>query len=94
MAPVAFGGYVLYGGLFDPWFTVFSYLKVILFKATATAAAGILVLVDEEFMPPRTSHSAPGWRGPATGRRAAPARRPRRGVRPPPRDEGGRPAVR
>ncbi len=66
LAPVALGGYVLYGGLFDPWFTVFSYLKAILFKATATAAAGILVLVDEELMPARTTHPGPGWRGPAT----------------------------
>jgi hypothetical protein len=66
LAPVALGGYVLYGGLFDPWFTVSSYLKAILFKAAATAAAGILVLVDEEIMPARTTHPAPGWRAPAT----------------------------
>jgi hypothetical protein len=65
LAPVALGGYVLYGGLFDPWFTVSSYLKAILFKAAATAAAGILVLVDEEIVPARPTHPGPGWRDPA-----------------------------
>jgi hypothetical protein len=65
VAPVALGGYVLYGGLFDPWFTVSSYLKAILFKAAATAAAGILLLVDQEIIPGRTTRPGPGWRGPA-----------------------------
>ncbi len=64
LAPGALGGYVLYGGLFDPWFTVFSYLKAILFKAAATAAAGILLLVEEEAMPVRSTRPGPGWRGP------------------------------
>src|SRR5262249_1329329 len=66
LALVGLGSYVLYGGLFDPWFTVSSYLKAILFKAAATAAAGILVLVDEEIMPSRPAHSTPGWWSPAT----------------------------
>lgn len=42
------GYYVLYGDLFNPWFTVFSYLKGVVLKATAVVAAGILVLIFEE----------------------------------------------
>ncbi len=42
------GSLVLYGNLFDPWFTAFSYLKGAILKATAVVAAGILVLAYEE----------------------------------------------
>ncbi len=42
------GAYVLYGGLFDPWFTAFSYLKAAVLKATAVISAGIMVLLYEE----------------------------------------------
>ncbi len=38
------GAGVLYAGVFNPWFTVFSYLKWFLFKAATITAAGILVL--------------------------------------------------
>jgi len=40
--------YVLYGDLFNPWFTVFSYLKGAILKVTAVVAAGILALMVRE----------------------------------------------
>ncbi len=42
------GLYVLYGDLFDPWFTAFSYLKGAILKSAVLVAAGILVLVAQE----------------------------------------------
>jgi hypothetical protein len=42
------GSYILYGDLFNPWFTVFSYLKGAILKGTAVVAAGILVLIFAE----------------------------------------------
>lgn len=45
------GYYVVYGDLFNPWFTVFSYLKGAILQATAMMAAGILVLIFEEIFP-------------------------------------------
>jgi glucan phosphoethanolaminetransferase (alkaline phosphatase superfamily) len=52
---------LLYGDIFNPWFTAFSYLKGILLKITTIVAAGALVLVFEEFRPP-ASISLPGVR--------------------------------
>ncbi len=66
LAPVALGGYILYGGLFDPWFTALSYVKAILCKAAATAVAGILALVTEDLKPAPTIRPAPRWRGATT----------------------------
>jgi hypothetical protein len=66
-APVALALVILYGGLFDPWFTVFSYLKGGLMKALAVVAAAVLVLLIEEYRP------APGARaGPTPGGAWAP----------------------
>ncbi|MFQ5542153.1 MAG: sulfatase-like hydrolase/transferase, partial [Candidatus Binatia bacterium] len=39
------GYYVVYGDLFNPWFTVFSYFKGAIVKITAVIAAGIQVLI-------------------------------------------------
>jgi len=49
--------YVLYGDLFNPWFTVFSYLKGAILKATAVVAAGILALIFREFISSETKAS-------------------------------------
>ena len=44
-----FAGYLLlYGDLFNPWFSAFSYLKSILLKISTLVVAGALVLVFEE----------------------------------------------
>lgn len=48
---VLLGSYVLYGGLFDPWFTALSYLKGALLKTAAAVAAGTLALILEEIVP-------------------------------------------
>ncbi len=48
VASAALGTGVLFGGWFNPWFTVFSYLKWLLFKAATVTGAGILVLAREE----------------------------------------------
>jgi glucan phosphoethanolaminetransferase (alkaline phosphatase superfamily) len=45
------GSLVLYGNLFDPWFTAFSYLKGAILKVMAVVAAGILVLVFDALFP-------------------------------------------
>ena len=45
------GSYILYGELFNPWFTVFSHLKGAILKGTVLVAAGILVLIFEEIFP-------------------------------------------
>lgn len=58
---VLLGSYVLYGGLFDPWFTALSYLKGALLKTAAVVAAGTLALILEEIVP--------------AGERISPARR-------------------
>ena len=42
---------LLYGDLFNPWFTVFSYFKGILLKIITVIAAGTLVLVFEALFP-------------------------------------------
>jgi hypothetical protein len=42
------GYLLLYGDLFNPWFTAFSYFKGILLKTITIVAAGTLVLVFEE----------------------------------------------
>jgi hypothetical protein len=49
--------YVLYGDLFNPWFTVFSYIKGAILKVTAVVAAGILVLMVREFVSSETKAS-------------------------------------
>ncbi len=66
LGSVWLGFYVLYGDLFDPWFTAFSYLKGAILKATAFVAAGVMVLAVEEFFPvPSRSSPRPGrhWFG-------------------------------
>jgi hypothetical protein len=45
---VVFACYIIYGNLFNPWFTVFSYLKGALLKSTAVLGAGILTLAATE----------------------------------------------
>src|SRR5918996_292573 len=47
-ATVVFGYYIVYGNLFNPWFTVFSYIKGALLKSTAVLGAGILTLAVTE----------------------------------------------
>ena len=42
---------LLYGDLFNPWFTAFSYLKAILLKISTIITAGALVLLYEEVAP-------------------------------------------
>ncbi|MGH7353622.1 MAG: sulfatase-like hydrolase/transferase [Candidatus Rokuibacteriota bacterium] len=44
---------VLFGGLFNAWFTVFSYLKWFLLKTAAVIAAGIVTLAVDELRLPR-----------------------------------------
>ena len=45
------GDYVLlYGNLFNPWFTAFSYLKSILLKISTIVTAGALLLIFEEVL--------------------------------------------
>jgi glucan phosphoethanolaminetransferase (alkaline phosphatase superfamily) len=41
---------LLYGNIFNPWFSAFSYLKGILLKITTIVAAGSLVLISEELI--------------------------------------------
>lgn len=56
-----FAAYVLlYGDLFNPWFTAFSYLKSILLKILTLVIAGALVLVFEEVISAETTRS-PGF---------------------------------
>jgi glucan phosphoethanolaminetransferase (alkaline phosphatase superfamily) len=50
---------LLYGDLFNPWFTAFSYLKSILLKISTLISAGTLVLVIEE-VTSSESVSSPG----------------------------------
>lgn len=50
MAILLLAIYVLYGDLFNPWFTVFSYLKGAILKVSAVVAAGILALMVREFI--------------------------------------------
>ena len=57
MASLLLAIYVLYGDLFNPWFTVFSYLKGAILKATAVVAAGILALMVREFVSSETKAS-------------------------------------
>lgn len=45
LAPVLLGYLVVYGDLFNPWYTVFSYLKGAMLKIAAVIAAGIQVLI-------------------------------------------------
>jgi hypothetical protein len=49
-ATVILAYYIVYGNLFNPWFTVFSYLQGALLKATAFLAAGILTLAATELL--------------------------------------------
>ena len=42
---------VLYGDIFDPWFTAFSYLKGAILKTSAIVVSGALVLLIEEILP-------------------------------------------
>ena len=44
---------LLYGDLFNPWFTTFSYLKSILLKISTLIIAGTLVLLFEEVTSPK-----------------------------------------
>jgi len=54
---------LLYGDLFNPWFTAFSYLKSILLKVSTIVTAGALVLLFEEvFLIERRLPSRSGWR--------------------------------
>ena len=56
----AFIGYVLlYGDLFNPWFSAFSYLKSILLKISTLVVAGVLVLVFEAVISAE-KHFVPG----------------------------------
>ncbi len=57
MASLLLAIYVLYGDLFNPWFTVFSYLKGAILKVTAVVAAGILALMVREFISSETKAS-------------------------------------
>ncbi|HEV8673074.1 MAG TPA: sulfatase-like hydrolase/transferase [Methylomirabilota bacterium] len=50
-ADLAIGVVVLLGALFNPWFTVFSYLKGAILKAVAVVAAGLLVLLWDDTWP-------------------------------------------
>ncbi len=58
------GNYILlYGDLFNPWFTAFSYLKSILVKVSTIITAGALVLIFEElFSSERVLFSGSGKR--------------------------------
>jgi hypothetical protein len=47
---VIVGYLLLYGDLFNPWFSAFSYLKSILLKISTLVVAGALVLVFEEII--------------------------------------------
>jgi hypothetical protein len=69
LGSLGLASYVVFGDLFDPWFTVLSYVKGIMLKAACVAAAGGLALMVEgrAFRPGRPS---PGRRG---GMRAAAA---------------------
>jgi Sulfatase len=53
-ATVVFAYYIIYGDLFNPWFTVFSYLKGALLKSTAVLGAGILTLAATELFSSRS----------------------------------------
>lgn len=57
--------YIVYGDLFNPWFTVFSYLKGALLKSTAVLGAGILTLAATElfFTRSRKPSSSKSWAG-------------------------------
>jgi hypothetical protein len=57
MATLLLAIYVLYGDLFNPWFTVFSYLKGAILKFSAVVAAGVLTLMVREFVPRETNAS-------------------------------------
>jgi glucan phosphoethanolaminetransferase (alkaline phosphatase superfamily) len=58
-----FLGYtIVYGNLFNPWFTVFSYLKGAILKITAVIAAGILVLILQELRSSELRHPSQSWR--------------------------------
>jgi hypothetical protein len=66
VASGALAALVLFGNLFNPWFTVLSYLKWLLFKIPAVAAAGILVLgLNELRAAPATVRGRPPSRWPA-----------------------------
>ncbi|MFQ5961512.1 MAG: sulfatase, partial [Candidatus Methylomirabilales bacterium] len=51
LAPLLLGYSVVYADLFNPWYTVFSYLKSAMLKIAAVIAAGIQVLIFEELRP-------------------------------------------
>jgi glucan phosphoethanolaminetransferase (alkaline phosphatase superfamily) len=54
---------LLYGDLFNPWFTAFSYLKSILLKVSTMVTAGALVLfIEEVFLSEKSLSSASGRR--------------------------------
>ncbi len=57
------GAYVVYGNLFNPWFTVFSYLKGATLKITAVMAAGVQVLIFEELRSVDLRHPVKTWKG-------------------------------
>jgi hypothetical protein len=54
------GWLLLYGDLFNPWFSAFSYLKSILLKISTLVVAGALVLVFEEVISAK-KHFVPGF---------------------------------
>jgi len=53
LGSVGLGYYVLFGDLFNPWFTVLSYAKGAILKVTAVVGAGILTVIFEELLPAR-----------------------------------------
>lgn len=55
---IAFTAGVLFGDLFNPWFTVFSYLKWFLFKTAAVITAGIVTLAVDELRPSASTAGA------------------------------------
>jgi len=53
---------VIYGSLFNPWFTALSYLKGALLKIAVIVAAGALVLIVGEIVPARNEPVSSGVR--------------------------------
>ncbi|MFQ5539692.1 MAG: sulfatase-like hydrolase/transferase [Candidatus Binatia bacterium] len=54
--------YTAFGNLFNPWFTVFSYLKGAVVKITAVMAAGVQVLIFEELRSSKSRHPVNTWK--------------------------------
>jgi hypothetical protein len=67
-ASLALAAAVLFGGLFNPWFTVLSYLKAFLFKTAIVAAAAVGVLGWDHVTAARACGRAPTASGAAHAR--------------------------